>query len=95
MDRPRTILSILAARGPLTGKELREATGADDLALWRLCRATPAIHESRVGRRYLRLDKQVDGYARLSPSIKRRVFDLRGLQRRERRRRGATPGPTP
>lgn len=54
-----------------TGKDLRDLSGWDELSLWRECRNDPEIETSVSGRRYLRLDRNVQGYARLSPSIKR------------------------
>lgn len=73
------ILALLSERGPLTGKELQESTGADVLKLWRACRLSSAIRETQVGERYLRLDKVVKDYARLSPSIKREFLTYRLL----------------
>ena len=67
----RDIRDILASHGPLTGKELRDASRWEELALWRHCHSSPEILATIIGRRYLRLDRNVDGYARLSPSIKR------------------------
>jgi len=65
------LAEILAERGPLTGAELAAASGfADVLELWRACHA-PSLVLRRAGRRYLRLDSAVAGYARLSPSIRR------------------------
>jgi len=65
------LAEILAERGPLTGAELAAAGGfADVLELWRACHA-PGLVLRRTGRRYLRLDSAVGGYARLSPSIRR------------------------
>lgn len=43
----------------------------DDFGLWRSCLLSERIVLRRVGRRYLRLDRRVAGYARLSPSILR------------------------
>jgi len=61
----------LVASGPRTGAELREATGAESFALWKTCKLSPRLTTRPVGRRYMRLDRKVDGYARLSPSILR------------------------
>ena len=79
----RELADILARRGPLTGAELAAETGgADPLELWRACHA-PGLVLHRTGRRYLRLDSAVDGYARLSPSIRREflTYTLVGLDR--------------
>jgi hypothetical protein len=65
------VLGLLEERGPQTGAELREASGADGFALWKTCTLSDRIQVQRVGRRYLRLDRKVEGYARLSPSILR------------------------
>ncbi len=65
------LADILARTGPLTGAELAAAAAYPDvLALWRACQA-PGLLLRRTGRRYLRLDAAVAGYARLSPSIRR------------------------
>ena len=65
------IIDILESHGPLTGKELLQATGADEFALWAACNRNAQIITKIIGKRYLRLDRQVEGYARLSPSIMR------------------------
>ena len=75
------LADILAERGPLTGAELVAAGDFTDvLELWRACHA-PGFALRRTGRRYLRLDYAVDGYARLSPSIRREflTYTLVGL----------------
>ncbi len=79
------IPDILARTGPLTGAELAAAGGgADVLDLWRACHA-PGLRLRRTGRRYLRLDSAVPGYARLSPSIRREflTYTLVGRQGQE------------
>jgi len=65
------ITSILAETGPLTGAQLVERSRMEVLSLWQHCQKTPLIQLNTTGRRYLRLDRNVDGYARLSPSIRR------------------------
>ena len=65
------IMEILENHGPLTGKELLQETGADEFSLWAACNRSDQIVTSIIGKRYLRLDIQVEGYARLSPSIMR------------------------
>lgn len=75
------IPDILQTRGPLIGSELAAAGPFPDiLELWRACHA-PGIQLRRTGRRYLRLDSAVPGYARLSPSIRREflTYTLIGL----------------
>jgi hypothetical protein len=66
-----SIVRALEEQGPLTGAELRESLGADGFGLWKACMLSDRVSVERVGRRYLRLDRKVDGYARLSPSILR------------------------
>ena len=76
-----SLAELLAARGPLTGAELAAGGGfADVLELWRACHASGLVLR-RTGRRYLRLDSAVAGYARLSPSIRREflTYTLVGL----------------
>ncbi|MBK8437122.1 MAG: hypothetical protein IPL37_11535 [Austwickia sp.] len=65
------VLYLLRERGPLTGAELVEATRIEPLPLWRICRRSEDIIGEQAGRQYLRLDRAVQGYARLSPSIRR------------------------
>jgi len=67
----QSIAKLLSRTGPLTGAELVEAGAFTDvLSLWRDCHA-PDLQLHRTGQRYMRLDSAVDGYARLSPSIRR------------------------
>jgi hypothetical protein len=65
------IRSLLEERGPLTGSEILEALGGDQFLLWRTCRFSGEFLVRSVGTRYLRLDRRVEGLARLSPSILR------------------------
>ncbi len=65
------IVGLLGREGPLTGAELIDRTQAEALPLWRACRTSDQICSQLVGRRYLRLDRTIDGWARLSPSIRR------------------------
>ena len=67
----KKILQIIQEKGPFTGSELLEVTGEEGLPLWRACRLSPELLVRTVGTRYLRLDRRVEGYARLSPSILR------------------------
>jgi hypothetical protein len=78
-----TILELLDKQGPLTGKELYDRIQSDELTLWRTCNKSEKVILKRFGQRFLRLDKQVDGYARLSPSIKREflTYTLAGLEK--------------
>jgi hypothetical protein len=65
------ILALLKEMGPLTGAETLENLACDPLFLWRSCRLSKVIAIRSIGRRYLRLDEEVEGFARLSPSILR------------------------
>jgi hypothetical protein len=67
----KELISILAEAGPLTGAQLVERTGEEVLSLWKSCRKAKSVLFARSGSRYLRLDRNVEGYARLSPSIRR------------------------
>jgi hypothetical protein len=67
----KQILQLAEQRGPLTGSEILQATGEDGLLLWRTCKQSSALSLLTVGTRYLRLDRRIDGFARLSPSILR------------------------
>ncbi len=65
------VSDLLTAHEPCTGAELLDLGDLEVLPLWQACRTQPGIVMQHVGRRYLRLDKTVEGYARLSPSIRR------------------------
>jgi len=65
----------LAIHGPCTGAELLGLAEVKVFALWKACCTQPDIVMRRVGRRYLRLDQAVEGYARLSPSIRREFLN--------------------
>lgn len=65
------IVRLIGARGPLTGFEVKKEIDVDNLALWRACKASERLEVRALGRRYMRLDRHVDGFARLSPSILR------------------------
>lgn len=67
----KTIISRLKHKGPLTGAELRDALGGDPFPLWKACMHSPALSVRSVGTCFLRLDRRVAGFARLSPSILR------------------------
>jgi hypothetical protein len=62
---------LLIKHGPMTGKEMAECSGMDYFVLWKACYHNPNIVTRTIGSRYLRLDKHVEGLARLSPSILR------------------------
>ncbi len=67
----KEIIEILEENGPLTGAELAVFFKTDPLLLLRSCRLSDELSIKVVGSRYLRLDRRIDGYARLSPSILR------------------------
>lgn len=79
------MISLLEERGPLTGKNLVRETGFDVFRAWKACHSCDRIFTRQVGRRYLRLDRKVEGYARLSPSIMREFlnYTIVGLERHE------------
>lgn len=68
------IYQTLTANGPLVGQELVKAVSMDDFSLWKACMLSNRIVMRICGNRYLRFDKYVKGYARLSPSIKREFY---------------------
>lgn len=65
------IVGFVRARGPSIGSEIVREIDADPLDIWKTCLKSPELHVRAVGSRYMRLDRHVDGYARLSPSILR------------------------
>ena len=52
------------------------------LPLWQMCRQAAELRIACVGKRFLRLDRNVEGYARLSPSIRREflTYTVLGLE---------------
>ncbi len=69
-----SIAELIRVKGPLTGAEIQEHIKGDSLTLWQMCHSSSALEIRTLGRQYLRLDSQVEGYARLSPSILREFF---------------------
>lgn len=67
----KEIIRIIKEKGVLTGAELTPFFDDDPLLVLRACKLSKALAVQRVGNRYLRLDRRIDGYARLSPSILR------------------------
>ncbi len=65
----KQILSLLEKTGPLLGSELWNRLGGDGLLLWRSCRLSEQLVIRTLGTQYLRLDRRIPGFARLSPSI--------------------------
>jgi hypothetical protein len=81
-DREARIVRAIGELGPLTGAELLaavartgEATvagpGDEAFCCWKAAMLSSRLVVKVVGRRFLRLDREIDGYARLSPSILR------------------------
>lgn len=68
------LYAILKNCGPLRGKELCELTSLDRLNVWRTCKTDDNITTISIARHYLRLDKQLKDFARLSPSIWREFY---------------------
>jgi hypothetical protein len=71
----KAALNLLDQQGPLSGKEFMIATGLDTFQAWKFCAGSEEIITRIIGRRYLRLDQKVEGYARLSPSIMREFLN--------------------
>lgn len=65
------VRALVDERGPLTGAEVQAALGGEVFALWRACVTASDLDLRVIGQRYLRLDRTVEGFARLSPSILR------------------------
>ena len=70
----KKIIKLIEERGPLTGAEISDALGDDGLLLWRTCKLSKNLTIRSIGTRYLRLDRRVKGFARLSPSILRKFL---------------------
>jgi hypothetical protein len=65
------IINLISTHGPLTGSEIKKFISGDNLLLWQACKTSSNLQVKSVGVRYLRFDRQVNGFARLSPSILR------------------------
>jgi hypothetical protein len=65
------VIDIIKDKGPMTGSELEKISGGDPLLLLRVCRLSDKLSIMTIGTRYLRFDRNIEGYARLSPSILR------------------------
>lgn len=79
----KKIIKLIEEKGPLIGSEIWEAVGGDGLILWRTCQLSEKLIIKSVGTRYLRLDRWVEGFARLSPSIWREflTYSVVGIHR--------------
>jgi hypothetical protein len=68
----RAVVELVGARGPRTGAEIAKEIGeAGSLRSWMACRSSPELRVRSLGTRYMRLERNVEGFARLSPSILR------------------------
>lgn len=67
----KEIIRLVEEEGPLTGAEISKAMDNDLLLLWRCCKLSKHLAIRTIGRRYLRLDRRIQDFARLSPSILR------------------------
>ena len=67
----KEIINLIGTHGPLTGSEIKKFISGDNLLLWQTCKTSSNLRVKSVGVRYLRFDRQVNGFARLSPSILR------------------------
>jgi len=65
------IVKLIETKGPCTGLEIQKEIDIDNLLIWKTCKTSPKLQVRTLGKRYLRLDRHVDGFARLSPSILR------------------------
>jgi len=75
LNRERAaVVKLIKKHGPLTGLEVKKELCADSLIVWKACKTSKQLQVRTVGKRYLRLDRHVEGYARLSPSILREFF---------------------
>jgi hypothetical protein len=79
------IIRLIKEKGPLRGDEIQNEMDADPLLLWRVCHLSQVLDICRVGTRYLRLDRRIDGFARLSPSILREFLTYTAIGLREDR----------
>ena len=87
----KEIIALLQQKGPSTGSEILEVIGGDELLLWQTCKRSEKLDIRTVGTHYMRLDRNVEGYARMSPSILREfltytVVGVRGDEDRSGRR---------
>lgn len=70
----KDIINLVRERGPQTGLDIKKAIDGDSLIVWKTCKSSPDLLVQNLGRKYMRLDRHVDGLARLSPSILREFF---------------------
>ncbi len=79
------IIALIHEKGPLTGSEIMDSIGGDGLLLWRTCKLSKDLVIRTIGTRYMRLDRRIKGFARLSPSILREflTYSVVGLTRQD------------
>ncbi len=68
------VIDLIKSKGPRTGIEIKREIDTDPLFIWKACKTSDALEVRTLGKRYLRLDRHVDGFARLSPSILREFY---------------------
>jgi len=82
MDTEARIVRLVERRGPLTGAQLQTALAPTGVATqsgpgggaydcWKAAMLSDRLAVRTVGTRYVRIDRKVEGFARLSPSIVR------------------------
>lgn len=79
----KEIIRLIKKKGPISGAEIQHELDPDPLLLWRTCHLSQTLAVCTVGTRYLRLDRRIEGFARLSPSILREflTYSAIGLER--------------
>jgi hypothetical protein len=65
------IVNLIKRKGPRTGFEIINEIDIDSLHIWKACKTSGELQVRTLAKRYLRLDRHVEGFARLSPSILR------------------------
>ncbi len=65
------IIDILPEAGSVSGAHLCEKLGGSYFDIWRTCINSRKLFNSDYARYYLRIDAEIPGFARLSPSILR------------------------
>jgi hypothetical protein len=79
----KEIIRLIEEKGPISGAEIQHELDFDPLLLWRTCHLSQTLAVCTVGTRYLRLDRRIEGFARLSPSILREflTYSAIGLEK--------------
>jgi hypothetical protein len=65
------IVNLIKRKGPCTGFEIINEIDIDSLDIWKACKTSQELQVRTLAKRYMRLDRHVEGFARLSPSILR------------------------